>query len=413
MRTSSLNEGCRAMLSRRQILVAGTALAVLRGTRAEAQQRRTPAHAGRTPVPAGTPATTPLGPIDTAAKFALIMDFNTGVTLLDKEGDAPMPPSSMTKLMTAYIVYGMLKSGRLTLTQELPVSERAWRMQGSKMFVPLGGSVTVEDLIRGVIVQSGNDACIVLAEAVSGSEEGFAELMNTRAKELGLTASNFRNSTGWPDPQQRMSCRDIATLARRLITDFPEYYRYDNEKTFKYNGIEQQNRNPLVQKGVADGLKTGHTDEGGYGLVASSARGGRRVIVVVNGLTSMHQRAEESERLLEWSFREFENVTLFTAGDTIETAKVWLGAQPTVPLVGGQDLVLTMPRQWRRNAKIAVEYDTPIPAPVERGDVLGKLTVSGQGVPGMNVPLLAGADVPRIGLPGRAMAVMSRYVRGS
>jgi len=324
-----------------------------------------------------------------------------------------MPPSSMTKLMTAYIIYGMLKSGRLTLTQELPVSERAWRMQGSKMFVPLGGSVTVEDLIRGVIVQSGNDACIVLAEAVAGSEEGFAELMNTRAKELGLTASNFRNSTGWPDPQQRMSCRDIATLARRLITDFPEYYRYDNEKTFKYNGIEQQNRNPLVQKGVADGLKTGHTDEGGYGLVASSARGGRRVVVVVNGLTSMHQRAEESERLLEWSFREFENVTLFTAGDTVETAKVWLGAQPTVPLVGGQDLVLTMPRQWRRNAKIAVEYDNPIPAPVDRGDVLGKLTVSGQGVPGMNVPLLAGADVPRLGLPGRAMAVMSRYVRGS
>jgi D-alanyl-D-alanine carboxypeptidase (penicillin-binding protein 5/6) len=237
--------------------------------------------------------------------------------------------------------------------------------------------------------------------------------MNAKAKELGLAASNFRNSTGWPDSQQRMSCRDIAALARRLITDFPEYYRYDNEKVFKYNGIEQQNRNPLVQKGVADGLKTGHTEEGGYGLVASSLRGGRRVIVVVNGLTSMHQRAEESERLMEWSFREFENVTLFAAGDTVETAKVWLGARPTVPLVGGQDLVLTMPRQWRRSANIAVEYENPIPAPVSRGDVLGKLTVSGQGVPGMDVPLLAGADVPRLGLPGRAMAVVSRYVSGS
>jgi len=402
------------MLNRRHILVAGMALATLQDTAVQAQQRRpTPHGRARDAAPTGTPATTPLGPLDTAAKFALIMDFNTGATLLDKEGDAPMPPSSMTKLMTAYIVYGMLKAGRLTLTQELPVSERAWRMQGSKMFVPLGGAVKVEDLIRGVIVQSGNDACIVLAEAVAGSEEGFAELMNAKAKELGLTASNFRNSTGWPDPQQRMSCRDIATLARRLITDFPEYYKYDNEKSFKYNGIDQQNRNPLVQKGEADGLKTGHTEEGGYGLVASSLRAGRRVIVVVNGLTSMHQRAEESERLLEWSFREFENVTLFTAGDTVELAKVWLGALPTVPLVGGEDLVLTMPRQWRRTAKVAVEYTNPIPAPVSRGDVLGKLTVSGQGVPGMGVPLLAGADVPRLGLPGRAAAVVAHYVKGS
>jgi len=398
------------MLSRRHVLVAATALAA---SPTQAQQRRATAHGRRDPAPVGTPAATPLGPIDTAARFALIMDFNTGATLLDKEGDAPMPPSSMTKLMTAYIVYGMLKSGRLTLTQELPVSERAWRMQGSKMFVPLNGAVKVEDLIRGVIVQSGNDACIVLAEAVAGSEEGFTDLMNAKAKELGLTASSFRNSTGWPDPQQRMSCRDIAALARRLITDYPEYYRYDNEKIFKYNNIEQQNRNPLVQKGVADGLKTGHTDEGGYGLVASSARGGRRVIVVVNGLTSMHQRAEESERLLEWAFREFENVKLFSAGDTVDAAKVWLGAHPTVPLVGGQDLVLTMPRQWRNSAKIAVEYENPVPAPVSRGDVLGKLTVSGQGVPGMDVPLLAGADVPRLGLPGRAVAVMSRYVTGS
>ncbi len=341
------------------------------------------------------------------------MDFNTGATLLDKDGDAPMPPSSMTKLMTAYLVYGLLKSGRLQLTQDLPVSERAWRMQGSKMFVPLNETVKVEDLIRGVIVQSGNDACLVLAEAVAGSEEGFVELMNQKAKELGLNATVFRNSTGWPDPQQRMSCRDIATLARRLITDFPEYYHYDSEKTFKYNSIEQQNRNPLVQKGIADGLKTGHTDEGGYGLVASSQRAGRRVIVVVNGLTSMHQRAEESERLLEWSFREFENVTLFAAGDTVETAKVWLGAQPTVPMVGGRDLVLTMPRAWRRTAKIAVEYANPVPAPVSRGDVLGKLIVSGQGVPSMEAALLAGADVPRLGLPGRAVSVLSHYVRGS
>ena len=399
------------MIDRRTILAAGAVLAP--GTALAAEPRRLAR--GRHPdaPPAGTPAQTPLGPIDTAAKYALVMDYNTGASLLDKDGDVAMPPSSMTKLMTAYIVYGLLKAGRFTMQQELPVSDRAWKMQGSKMFVPQGGSVKVEDLIRGMIIQSGNDACIVLAEAVAGSEEGFADLMNQKAAELGLTKTTFRNSTGWPDANQQMSCRDIATLARRLITDFPEYYKYDNEKSFKYNGIEQQNRNPLVQKGVADGLKTGHTEAGGYGLVASAQRAGRRVIVVANGMNSMKQRAEESERLLEWSFREFENVTLFTAGDTVDNAKVWLGARPTVPLVGGKDLVLTMPRQWRKSAKISVEYVNPTPAPVNRGDVLGKLTVSGQGVPAMEVPLLAGADVPRLGLPGRAMAVVSRYVLGS
>ncbi len=401
------------MLDRRTLL-AGAAFAL--PVAAQAQRRggqRNGRGAPAAPVPTGSPASTPLGPLDTAAKWAVILDFNTGATLLDKEGDVPMPPSSMTKLMTMYIVYGMLKSGRLKLEQELPVSEKAWRMQGSKMFVPIGGAVRVEDLIRGVIVQSGNDACIVFAEAIAGSEEQFVEMMNAKAKELGLTNTNYRNSTGWPDPAQRMSCRDIATLARRLIQDFPEYYRYDSEKSFMYNNIEQENRNPLVQKGLADGLKTGHTDEGGYGLVASAQRSGRRVIVVVNGLTSMHQRREESERLLEWAFREFENVTLFTAADTIENAKVWLGDRPTVPLVGGRDLIITMPRQWRQSAKIALVYDAPIPAPINRGDVLGKLTVVGQGVPAMEVPLLAGADVGRLGLPGRAMAVVSRYVLGS
>ena len=341
------------------------------------------------------------------------MDFNTGATLLDKDADVSMVPSSMTKLMTAYIVYGMLKSGRLTLTQELPVSERAWRMGGSKMFVDLNSQVKIEDLVRGMIVQSGNDACIVLAEGIAGSEEQFAELMNQKAKELGLEHSNFRNSTGWPDPDHRMSARDIVVVARRLIQDFPEYYKYDAEKSFKYNKIEQENRNPLVQKGLADGLKTGHTEEAGYGLVASAQRNGRRVIVMVNGLTTMRQRSEESERLLEWAFREFENVTLFTAGDTVEQVPVWLGTSPSVPLVGGRDLVVTMPRGWRSKAKINVAYDTPIRAPVSRGASLGRLTVTGPGVPDLDMELLAGADVPRLGLPGRAAAMLSRLVTGS
>lgn len=402
------------MLNRRALLASATLAPLAIHDPALAQRK--PARSRGAPAasaPTGSPATTPIGPLDTTAKWAYIMDFNSGASLLDKDADATMPPSSMTKLMTMYIVYGLLKSGRLTLNQELPVSERAWRMQGSKMFVPMGGQVRVEDLIRGVVVDSGNDACIVFAEAIAGSEEQFVELMNQKAKEIGLTNTLYKNCTGWPDPEQHMSCRDIATIARRVISEYPEYYHYDGERSFKYGGIEQENRNPLVQKGLADGLKTGHTDAGGFGVVGSALRGNRRVIVVINGLTSMHARREESERLLEWSFREFENVTLFTAADTVEDAKVWLGTRPTVPLVGGRDLVITMPRQWRQTAKIEVQYQTPVAAPVNRGDVLGKLLVSGQGVPAMDVPLMAGVDVPRLGLPGRAISVVSRYVLGS
>src|SRR5579875_1972391 len=228
----------RAMPTRRTVLLAGSALL---STPALAQSRKRVPRAGdgkgaqAEAQPTGSPADTPIGPVDTAARWAYIMDFNTGATLLDKQSNERMPPSSMTKLMTAYIVYGMLKSGRLKLTETFPVSERAWRMGGSKMFVPLGGQVSVEDLIRGMIVQSGNDACIVLAEGIAGSEEQFVELMNQKAKELGLVGTTYANCTGWPDPNQRMTCRDIATLARRLIQDFPEYYHYDAEKTFKYN----------------------------------------------------------------------------------------------------------------------------------------------------------------------------------
>ena len=404
------------MLTRRQALLASAVFAG--GTMPAIAQPRHPTqqkagtHGGKKDVPAGSPADTPLGPVDTAAHWAFVLDFNTGASLMEKNADAEMPPSSMTKLMTIYLVYERLQQGKMKLEDELLVSDRAWKMGGSKMYVQVGTQVKVEDLIRGVIVQSGNDACIVFAEAISGSEEQFADLMNQKAKELGLANSNFRNSTGWPDPEQRMSCRDIATLARRIIADFPEYYHYDAEKTFKYNNIEQGNRNPLVQKGTADGLKTGHTEAGGYGLVASSKRGERRVIVVLNGLDSMHQRAEEGERLMDWAFANFEDVTLFAAGDVIERVPVWLGTHPTVPLVGGRDLVVTMPRNWRKNASVKVSYDAPIHAPVAKGTTLGRLAVKGDGVPAMEIPLLAGADVPKLSLPGRAIAVLSHYVTG-
>jgi D-alanyl-D-alanine carboxypeptidase (penicillin-binding protein 5/6) len=364
-------------------------------------------------VPAGSPADTPMGPVDTAARWAYMQDFDTGATLLEKQADDEVPPSSMTKLMTLYLVYDQLKQGKLKLDDTLPVTEKAWRMQGSKMFVQIGSSVRVEDLIRGVVVQSGNDAAIVLAEAIGGSEEQFVERMNAKAKQLGMTHTFYKNCTGWPDPDQHMSVRDIATLAGHIIREFPDYYHYDSEKTFRYNGIEQGNRNPMVQKGTADGLKTGHTEAGGYGLVASSKRNGRRVILVLNGMNSMHERAEESERLMDWGFFNFEDVTLFSAGDVIENVPVWLGTEHSVPLVAGRDVVVTMPRNWRQKASVKVSYDAPLTAPVAKGDTLGKLTVTGEGVPNLDVPLMAAADVPRLGLPGRAIAVLSKYVTGT
>jgi D-alanyl-D-alanine carboxypeptidase (penicillin-binding protein 5/6) len=409
------------MLTRRLSLLSSAA--VLAAEPALAQKRQPSAAAAAHPGPqgrrtkdavlAGTPADTSLGPVDTAARWAYIQDFDTGATLLEKQPDEEMPPSSMTKLMTMYIVYDRLKQGRLKLEDELPVTEKAWRTQGSKTFVQIGSQVKVEDLIRGVIVQSGNDAAIVLAEAIAGSEEQFAELMNKTAKEIGLNHSFFKNCTGWPDPDQHMCARDIATLAGRIIRDFPDYYHYDAEKSFRYNGIDQGNRNPMVQKGTADGLKTGHTEAGGYGLVASSKRNGRRVVMVLNGMASMHERAEESERLMDWAFFNYEDVTLYAAGDVIERVPVWLGTERSVPLVSGKDLTVTMPRNWRQKASVKLSYDTPLKAPIAKGDILGKLEVTGQGVPNFSVPLLAVDDVPRLGLPGRAMAVLSKYVTGT
>ncbi|MSO99796.1 MAG: D-alanyl-D-alanine carboxypeptidase [Acetobacteraceae bacterium] len=373
---------------------------------------RPPKGKRKDPIATGTPGETPLGPVDTVAKWAFVQDFTTGAILLDKRSDEPMPPSSMTKLMTMYLVYERLKKGQLKLTDTLTVSARAAAMGGSRMFIEVGKPVVVEDLVRGVIVQSGNDAAVVLAEAVAGSEEKFAELMNAKGKEIGLTHSAFRNSTGWPDPEQFMSARDIATLARRIIVDFPEYYKYDSERTFRYNNIDQPNRHPMVQAGTADGLKTGHTDAGGFGLAASSSRDGRRMIMVLNGMKSMHERALEAERTMNWAFANFENVTLFSANEVIDNIPVWLGTDKTVPMVGGHDLVVTLPKAWRQTASIKINYEAPLKAPIVRGQPVGTLVLRGQGVPNMDVPLLAGVDVPRLSLPMRGFAVVSHYVSG-
>ncbi|WP_338662722.1 D-alanyl-D-alanine carboxypeptidase family protein [Pararoseomonas sp. SCSIO 73927] len=402
-------------MPKRRNVIGAAALLGLVGNEALAQARNAPARGSRAPAaPAGTPATTPLGPVDTLGRQVLIIDADTGATLLEKAAEERMTPSSMSKLMTAYVVFDLLKQGRLRMDQELPVSERAWRMGGSKMFVQINSSVKVDDLLHGVIVQSGNDACVVLAEGISGSETQFAELMNDYGKRLGLNGSNFRNSTGWPDAEHKMTCRDLASLTAHIVKDFPEYFPIYSQRSFKWNEINQENRNPLLGRVAgADGMKTGHTEEAGYGLVGTVKRGDRRLILVINGLPSMSARREESERLMEWGFREFENVSLFRASDTIEEAPVYLGEQLKVPLVGGRDVLLTLPRQWRRNLQVKVRYDSPVPAPVAKGQELGRLEVSGAGVPPMTVPLLAGADVAKLGLIPRIPAVLGRMISGA
>ncbi|HEY0836472.1 MAG TPA: D-alanyl-D-alanine carboxypeptidase family protein [Azospirillum sp.] len=352
--------------------------------------------------------------IETIARQAILIDMTTNTVLFEKNSDQRMPPSSMSKIMTMYMVFEALKSGRLSLEHTLPVSERAWRMQGSKMFVELHNMIKIDDLIKGVIVQSGNDACIVLAEGIAGSEPAFAELMNKKAKEIGLTASNLTNATGWPDPNHYMTARDLSILAERLIKDFPEYYHYYAIRDFQYHGIKQGNRNPLLYRGIgADGMKTGHTDAAGYGLTASAEREGRRLILVVNGLPSMQARADESARLIEWGFREFNTYALFKAGETIEQVPVWLGMQETVPVTVPADLKVTMGRADRPNMKVTLVSNAPVQAPIRKGDPVGKLVISAPGAPAKEVPVLAAADVERLGFFGRAFAAAKYIVLGA
>ncbi|MEQ9327642.1 MAG: D-alanyl-D-alanine carboxypeptidase family protein, partial [Rhodospirillales bacterium] len=280
--------------------------------------------------------------LDTAAKQAFMMDATTGAVLFEKNADELMPPSSMSKMMTVYMLFSKIKQGTVSLQDTFPVSEYAWRKGGSKMFVEVGNRVKVEDLIRGIIIQSGNDASIVVAEALYGSEEAFAREANQKARDMGMTSTTLRNATGWPDPEHMTTARDLAILALRTIRDFPDLYQYYNERSFTYAGIRQGNRNPLLYRNMgADGLKTGHTEAAGYGLTSTVERNGRRLILVVNGLESVKSRGAESERLLEWGFREYTNVELFRGGEVVESAEVWLGDRKRVPLTIDEELVVT------------------------------------------------------------------------
>ena len=318
---------------------------------------------------------------DTKAKFAILMDEESGTVIFQKDADLPMEPASMAKLMTIAVVFHEIQDGRLSMGDEFFVSENAWRTGGaasggSTMFAELNSKISVENLIRSVIIQSGNDAAIVLAEGIAGSEASFAAIMNELALDIGLENSHFTNSTGLPDPDMHVTARDLADLARYLIREFPQYYHYFSEPEMEWNKIKQSNRNSLVELGIGvDGLKTGHTESAGYGSVISTAEGGRRLIAVVHGLTSMAQRTEEGRKLITWGARAFERFAAYPEGAVVAYADVYGGEVPSVGLVGKGEVALYLPRGSRRCLSAEVAYNGPLMPPVMEGDKIAELRV--------------------------------------
>jgi D-alanyl-D-alanine carboxypeptidase (penicillin-binding protein 5/6) len=360
---------------------------------------------------------------DTKARAAYVLDAGTDTVLLAKNADVPLPPASMSKLMTLYVAFEALRDDRLELDERLPVSEHAMSYGGSTMFLDTQDRVRVEDLLRGIIVLSGNDACAVIAEALSpdGTEAGFARYMTKRAQELGMTASTFANSNGWPAAGHRMSVHDLAILAERLIEDFPEYYPLFAETKFEFDGrapSNTRNRNPLLKLGIgADGLKTGHTEEAGYGLVGSAVQGDRRVIFVVSGLASERSRAEEAEAMVNWSFRQFTKKTVAKEGVAIAEAEIWRGSQRSVALVPASDLEILLPSLASKTIEGEVVYNGPIEAPVKQGQRLAELVLQPDELPEVRLPLVAEQDVPKGGflvqVRTAAQVLIKRFLSGS
>ncbi len=342
--------------------------------------------------------------LETPAKQAIIIDYDTGAVLFEKNADERMPTSSMSKVMTMYLVYDALKKGQISLETEFLVSEKAWRKQGSKMFVPVDQKVKVEDLIRGVVIQSGNDATIVLAEGLAGSEEQFAHALNAKAKELGMNNSNFTNASGWPDPEHYSTARDLATMAQATIRDFPDYYHYYKEKEFEFGGISQPNRNPLLYRDIgADGMKTGHTEDGGYGLIGTGvSKDGRRVIMVINGLSSNSERTSEALRLMQWGMNSFQVVKLFSEENNrdLDSAPVYLGLRSEVGLRAGKSLNVIVPKLAANDIIVEVEYNSPLRAPIEKGQEVGVVRVH---VPlgdiTLEAPLVTSSKVEEMSMP--------------
>ena len=314
--------------------------------------------------------------IETVAKQAILYDYETQSIIFEKNSNELMSPSSMSKIMTIYYVFKKIKDGDISLDDEFTISKKAWKKGGSKMFLNYKSKVRVEDLIRGIIVQSGNDACIAIAEGISGSEELFVDELNALGEELGLRNSFFTNSTGWPDPEHLMTINDLLTISKRTIEDFPEYYHYYAEKEFKYNDINQLNRNPLLFSSLeSDGLKTGHTSLGGYGIVATVKKNNRRLILILNGMSSSRERTKESERLMRIGFNQFQNITVVEKDSFIESVPVWAGNKKTINLVSKDKIVLTIPKKIKKSINFVVKYKSPLSPPIKKNEKAGELIV--------------------------------------
>jgi len=362
-------------------------------------------------------ATAKLAAFETQATSAFVLDHSTGTVLLSKDADVPLPPASMSKLMTLYVAFEAVRDGRLKMDDTLRVSEHAMSYGGSTMFLQAGERVKVSDLITGIIVLSGNDACAVIAEALSpdGTEAGFSRFMTERAKKLGMTHSTFANSNGWPNPRHRMSMRDLAILGGRIIDDFPEFYTMFSQKEFLFDEKESQNRfnrNPLLGLGIgADGLKTGHTQEAGYGLVGSVAQGSRRIIFVISGLQTEQARAREAEAITNWAFRQFTTAQLLQEGQVVAEADVWMGETTRVALTAGKALNTLVPSGSDGKVDAEVVYSGPLRAPVTAGDTVGTLIIRPEGLAATEVPLVAATSVAQGGVMVRLKTASRKVMK--
>ena len=355
----------------------------------------------------------PLFAIDSIAETALVLDISTGEILLDKNSNMKTYPSSMTKIMTALVAFEKIKNGTLSLEQEFLVSKKAWKKGGSKMFIEVDERVKVFDLLLGIVVQSGNDASIALAEGISGTEETFAIEMNNLAKKIGLTDTNFVNSSGWPNDSHYTTAKDLALLAKYTVENHPELYQMYELNEFTYNGIKQDNRNPLLFTfDGADGFKTGYTEAAGYGIVGSAERGGRRLIIVLNGLESSRSRAQESLRIMDWGFNNFELVNFFEKNELVFQANTWLGKKEKVELVAIEDIKVSIPKAQLSSANVDVLIEEPIQTPISKGDVIANLQIS-YADKKVSFPLAAGEDIEQKGFFSRISSALYYIVLGS
>jgi D-alanyl-D-alanine carboxypeptidase (penicillin-binding protein 5/6) len=354
----------------------------------------------------------------TSATQAYMIDAETGTVLFSKSPDDPIPPASLAKLMTMEVVFNAIKSGRLTLEDEFYVSEYAWRnggamSGGSTMFAEVRSSIRLEDLIQGVIVQSANDGCMVIAEGMAGSEDNFAQLMTERARQLGMTTSVFKNSTGLPAEGQAVTMRELVTLARHIWREYPQFYRYYSQEAFTWNGISQRNRNPLLAMNIgADGMKTGYTEESGYAIVGSVNRDGRRLFVALSGMESERQRAEEARKILDWGMRAFERMELFAQAEVVGEAKVYGGAKSGVALAGQGPISIFVPVTNRERMIARIVYEGPVEAPVEAGTQIGTLRVWIGDLLSQETPLYAAESVGVGSLPQRALDAIEELLVG-